>query len=55
MLAFEHDGFDVRVPSDIAEIYGAPPGAGARDPVQADLLVLANTEIVASPAAPAIT
>jgi hypothetical protein len=45
VLAFEHAGFDVRVPSDIAEVYGAHrvqrPGR-----VQARLLVLANTEIV---------
>jgi hypothetical protein len=45
MLAFEHQGFDVRVKSDIAEVYGAHrvqhPGR-----VQAHLLVLANTEVV---------
>lgn len=44
LLAFEHDGFDVRVPNDVADVYGRHrvqrPG-----PVQADLLVLANTEI----------
>ena len=43
-LAFEHEGFDVRVPSDTADVYGRhrvrDPG-----PVQADLLVLANNEI----------
>ena len=44
VLAFEHDGFDVRVPSDVAEVYGRHR---VRDDgrVQADLLVLANAEI----------
>ena len=45
ILAFEHDGFDVRVPKDVAEVYGRHR---VRDDgkVQADLLVLANTELV---------
>jgi hypothetical protein len=45
VLAFEHDGYDVRVPADIAEVYGHHR---VRDDgrVQADLLVLANTELV---------
>jgi hypothetical protein len=44
VLAFEHDGYDVRVPNDVAEMYGEHR---VRDhgPVQAELLVLANGEI----------
>jgi hypothetical protein len=46
ILALEHDGFDARVVTDAAEIYGRHRVRDGRRPVQADLLVLANTEIV---------
>jgi hypothetical protein len=45
LLAFEHDGYDVRVPSDDLEVFGQHRVRGD-DPVQADLLVLANTDLV---------
>jgi hypothetical protein len=46
LLAFEHDGFDARVDRDIADTFGP---ARVRDPhaaVQANLLVLAGSEIM---------
>jgi hypothetical protein len=46
VLAFEHDGFDVRVPGDIAEIYGRHRTLDRSRRVQARLLVLANDDIV---------
>jgi hypothetical protein len=45
VLAFEHDGFDARVPYDVAEIYGAHRVL-ASGRLQAQLQVLANSEVV---------
>jgi hypothetical protein len=44
MLAFEHDGYDVRVHNDVAEMYGHHRVLDDGR-IQADLLVLANGEI----------
>src|SRR3954454_16497354 len=51
MLAFEHDDYDVRVGDDVAEMYGHHRVRDAGR-VQADLLVLANGEIVGFTAKP---
>jgi hypothetical protein len=45
LLAFERDGFDARVQGDVAEVYGHHRVRDDR-PVQADLLVLANPDVV---------
>ena len=46
ILAFEHDGFDVRVASDIAEVFGPHRVLDRSRRVQAHLLVLANDDLV---------
>jgi hypothetical protein len=46
LLALEHDGFDARVVRDAAEIYGHHRERDPHRPVQADLLVLANSEVI---------
>jgi hypothetical protein len=45
LLALEHDGFDARVGGDVAETFGAHR-VRSSGPVQARLLVLANSDVV---------
>ena len=55
LLAFEHDGFDVRVPSDVAEVYGAPPRAATAARCRPTCSSSRTPRSSASPVGPATT